>query len=58
VQHPPGEHVNYIVGPMLDPYGQPPPGYYPHQYMPTMHMTNPNSRKKSMRASQVGQHMS
>jgi hypothetical protein len=58
VQHPPGEHVNYIVGPMLDPYGQPPPGYYPHQYMPTMHMTNPNSRKKSMRASQVGQHTS
>ncbi|KAK6006864.1 hypothetical protein QM012_005872 [Aureobasidium pullulans] len=56
VQHgpipPQGEHVNYIVGPMLDPYGQAPPGYYP-QYMPTMHMSNPNSRKKSMRASQA-----
>lgn len=60
VQHPPpppppppqGEHVNYIVGPMLDPYGQPPPGYYP-QYMPAMHMSNPNLRKKSSRASQA-----
>ncbi|KAI5204651.1 hypothetical protein AUEXF2481DRAFT_25614 [Aureobasidium subglaciale EXF-2481] len=55
-QHPQGEHVNYVVAPMLDPYGQPPPGYYPQhiQYMnPTMQMTNPNSRKKSMRASQA-----
>ncbi|CAD0042891.1 unnamed protein product [Aureobasidium pullulans] len=54
--HPQAEHVNYVVAPMMDPYAQPPPGYYPQiQYMnPPLHMQNPNSRKKSMRASQVG----
>ncbi|THY02741.1 hypothetical protein D6D02_05939 [Aureobasidium pullulans] len=53
--HPQAEHVNYVVAPMLDPYAQPPPGYYPQiQYMnPPLHMQNPNSRKKSMRASQA-----
>lgn len=47
-----GGYSNYVFGPMLDTHGQHPPGYCP-QYMPTVHMTNPRSRKNDKRAVQV-----